>query len=87
MRPLLRSSALRSATRASRAVPACYAARPFSVKTDAAPTSKRQALDASKLQVTKTTQPKTLSKPEDLVFGKEFTGRPIGPSLLSSGLC
>ncbi|KAL6857734.1 branched-chain-amino-acid transaminase bat2 [Amphichorda felina] len=73
MRSLLRSTALRSATRAPRALPACYAARPFSVKADHASASKQRALDPSKLQITKTKHPKALSKPEDLVFGKEFT--------------
>ena len=76
MRSLLRSTALRSATRAPRALPACYAARPFSVKADHASASKQRALDPSKLQITKTKHPKALSKPEDLVFGKEFTGTP-----------
>lgn len=33
------------------------------------------ALDASKLTVTKTQAPKELTPPQDLVFGKTFTGR------------
>lgn len=73
MRSVLRSTALRSATRASRALPTCYAARPYSIKAQAASASGQAPLVASKLQVTKTTKPKTFSKPEDLVFGREFT--------------
>ncbi len=74
MRPLLRSSALRSAARASRTLPICYAARPFSVKATGASAATQAALDPSKLTISKTTKPKTHSKPEDLVFGREFTG-------------
>lgn len=33
-----------------------------------------RGLDASKLSITKTQSPKALTKPEELVFGKEFTG-------------
>ncbi|KFH45918.1 Branched-chain-amino-acid aminotransferase-like protein [Hapsidospora chrysogenum ATCC 11550] len=75
MRPFLRSSALRSAAKAPRGLPAYYyaTARPFSVKAAAASSSSRRPLDPSKLHITKTKHPKTLSKPEDLVFGKEFT--------------
>jgi branched-chain amino acid aminotransferase len=77
MRSLLRTSALRSAAKASRGLPAYYAtARPFSVKAAAASTASQRPLDPSKLHITKTKDPKTLSKPEDLVFGKEFTGKP-----------
>ena len=43
----------------------------------AAAASKLQGLDASKLTVTKTTTPKELSPPQDLVFGKTFTGRNV----------
>lgn len=71
MRPLFVSrSALRSATRASssRLLPLCQASRFYSAKVG--------ELDASKLSITKTTSPKALSKAEDLVFGREFTGKP-----------
>lgn len=79
MRPLLRyQTALRSAARSSRALPACYAARPYSIKAGHASKATHQALDASKLQITKTTKPKTLPPPENLIFGREFTGRSIG---------
>lgn len=47
--------------------------RNFSVSAAAA--SQLQGLDASKLTLTKTTTPKELTSPQDLVFGKTFTGR------------
>lgn len=50
------------------------AQRPYSIKAEAASTSTLQILDPSRLTVTKTKSPKPLSKPEDLVFGREFTG-------------
>ncbi|CAI6097914.1 hypothetical protein V2G26_009084 [Clonostachys chloroleuca] len=72
MRPFLRTqTALKCSVRAARALPTCWAARPFSYSARAA--SALRPLDASKLEVTKNTTPKPLSKPEDLVFGKEFT--------------
>lgn len=36
--------------------------------------SQLAALDASKLSVTKTSTPKEITSPKDLVFGKTFTG-------------
>lgn len=51
--------------------------RLLSVKAEAASTHQQKALDPSKLSITKTTKAKTLSKPEDLVFGREFTGKDI----------
>ncbi|KAL3962557.1 hypothetical protein ACCO45_004080 [Purpureocillium lilacinum] len=67
-------SALRAACRSSSArLPAYRAARFMSIKAEAASSAKHQPLDASKLSVTKTKSPKALSKPEDLVFGREFT--------------
>lgn len=41
--------------------------------------SQLRALDASKLSITKTQSPKALTKPEELVFGKEFTGTTSQP--------
>ncbi|WKT46317.1 Branched-chain amino acid aminotransferase II [Fusarium oxysporum f. sp. vasinfectum] len=52
--------------------PLCHAQR-FSIKAEAASTIKPLGLDASKLSIEKTGKPKGLSKPEDLVFGREFT--------------
>ncbi|KAF5980543.1 branched-chain amino acid aminotransferase [Fusarium coicis] len=71
LRPLLVRSALRSA-RMSSLRPLCHAQR-FSIKAEAASTVKPLGLDASKLSIEKTGKPKGLSKPEDLVFGREFT--------------
>lgn len=59
-------SALMGAARMNRAMPA--AARFYSQA------SQLRGLDASKLTINKTKTPKALSKPEELVFGKEFTG-------------
>lgn len=63
-----------------RALPTCYAAssRYYSVKLEGAASPKLAALDSSKLEITKTTTPKAISKPEDLVFGREFTGTCAG---------
>lgn len=78
MRPFLRSqSALRSTVRASRVFPACRTLRPFSVKAEAAQATKQAGIDPKKLSITKTSSPRQISKPEDLVFGKEFTGKSV----------
>ncbi|EKJ69067.1 hypothetical protein NXS19_013731 [Fusarium pseudograminearum] len=71
MRPMLARSALRSA-RLSSFRPLCQAQR-FSIKAEAASSAQHMGLDASKVTVQKTGEPKGLSKPEALVFGKEFT--------------
>lgn len=82
----LARSALRTASRSSRALPAYRPARFFSLKAEAASASKHHFLDASKLSITKTKSPKELSKPEDLVFGKEFTGASRAPFLVGTRL-
>ena len=64
----------RAALRTARLMPVYRSARLFSVKAEAASASKLSGIDPKKLSITKTTSPKPLSKPEDLVFGKEFTG-------------
>ena len=75
MRSLLLSrAALRTAARTSLRVSSCSSVRPFSIKAEAASTSKPLGIDPKHLSITKTTQPKTLVKPEDLVFGTTFTG-------------
>lgn len=59
------------------------AARWYSIQpTAAAPLP----LDATKLQITKTTSPKTPSDPKTLVFGREFTGTALAalPALCSA---
>lgn len=66
-------SALLAANRSQRFA-ACRAARFYSIPAQAASSSKLRGLDASKLSISKTSSPKSLSKPEDLVFGQQFTG-------------
>jgi branched-chain amino acid aminotransferase len=74
MRSAIPRTALLSASRASRFLPAYRQARFYSLKATATSTSVQRPLEASRLSVEETKNPKTLSKPEDLVFGKEFTG-------------
>ncbi|KOS22717.1 Branched-chain-amino-acid aminotransferase [Escovopsis weberi] len=64
--------ALRSATRLLRFAPAAHQARLYSVKA-AAPSLDLLPLDASRLKIAETTQPKPLVRHEDLIFGKHFT--------------
>ncbi|KAH6608568.1 branched-chain amino acid aminotransferase [Trichoderma cornu-damae] len=73
MRPAINRTALLSATRASRFLPAYRPVRFYSNKAGAASASRPRPLDASRLTVEETKTPKTLSKPETLVFGREFT--------------
>lgn len=47
--------------------------RSFSVTSAAA--SQLAGLDASKLTISKTSTPKEITSPKDLVFGKTFTGK------------
>jgi len=48
--------------------------RSYSIPLEAASRSKPQDIIPSKLVVTKTQNPGTLRKPEELVFGNTFTG-------------
>lgn len=48
--------------------------RAYSIQTDAAPAPKLAEIDPLQLSVTKTTTPKQLTPPEELVFGRTFTG-------------
>ena len=57
--------------------------RSYSIKAKAASDTKQQPLDASKLTVEKTTHQKSLMKPEDLVFGRTFTGTLPPPPLFN----
>ena len=50
------------------------AQRQYSIKPHAASTSKPLDIDPRKLVVEKTSHPKALMKPEELVFGRNFTG-------------
>lgn len=59
--------------------PLCQAQR-YSIKAEAASAVKPQGLDASKLTIERTGKPKGLSKPETLVFGREFTGKSPPPN-------
>lgn len=51
----------------------------YSIKAEAASAAKPLGLDPSRLSITKTSHPKALSKPETLVFGREFTGKFLLP--------
>ncbi|KAI0888188.1 branched-chain-amino-acid aminotransferase [Annulohypoxylon maeteangense] len=65
-----------AATRASsRALPALQqtASRWYSIKPEAASTSKPVDIDPTKLTITKTQSPKTPKDPSELIFGREFT--------------
>jgi branched-chain amino acid aminotransferase len=46
----------------------------YSIKAEAASTVSIQEVEPSKLSITKTTTPKELKNPKDLVFGRNFTG-------------
>ncbi|KAI1842019.1 hypothetical protein JX266_011774 [Neoarthrinium moseri] len=50
-----------------------HAARWYSIQPEAASAAKPVGLDATKLQITKTTNPKEPHDPKTLVFGREFT--------------
>jgi branched-chain amino acid aminotransferase len=52
--------------------PSC--SRWYSLKTDDASIKHLPGLDSSKLSITKTTTPKNLVPPEELIFGRTFTG-------------
>lgn len=55
------------------AATAASATRHYSIKPEAASSSKQLGLDASKLTIETTKTPGALEKPEDLVFGRKFT--------------
>lgn len=74
------AGALRSAQRAPRLQATWHTARQFSIKPEAASTAKPQGLDASKLTIETTKNPGALEKPEDLVFGRKFTGMEERPA-------
>jgi len=73
--PLWRSLP-RAATSTSRTTLALRTARLYSIKAEAASTAQQKPIDPSKLSIKKTNHPSPLSKPEDLVFGRTFTGKP-----------
>ena len=49
--------------------------RAYSIQTDASSLAKLPNIDPSKLSITETTTPKELIPPEELVFGRTFTGK------------
>lgn len=51
--------------------------RLYSIQANAASDLKAQDIDPSKLSITKTTTPKQLVPPNELVFGRTFTGPPL----------
>ncbi|KAG6109276.1 branched-chain-amino-acid transaminase bat2 [Claviceps sp. LM219 group G6] len=69
----LARTAVWAAVSPSRNIQAARPFRCFSVKAEAASDAKQKALDPSKLTITQTSSPKKLSKPETLIFGREFT--------------
>lgn len=78
MRPsTLTRAALRTATMPARLAPLARPTRMYSIKASAASTAQLKPIDPKKLTITKTKTPKALTKPEDLVFGSEFTGAPL----------
>ena len=56
------------------AAAAWQASRTYSIKAEAASATQLLGLDASKVTVQKSTTPKELLAPKDLVFGRTFTG-------------
>jgi len=50
------------------------ASRTYSIKAEAASATQLHALDASKVTIQKSTTPKELLAPNELVFGRTFTG-------------
>ncbi|KAI1078882.1 branched-chain amino acid aminotransferase [Whalleya microplaca] len=72
-RSLLRAPAARYSQTHSSVLPATQISRWYSIKPEAASTAKQLDLDPTKLSITKTTSPKTLTDPAKLVFGREFT--------------
>ncbi|KAI1814222.1 branched-chain amino acid aminotransferase [Poronia punctata] len=65
--------ALRATTRSPQVLPALQAARKYSIKPAAASTAKPLDVDPTKLVINKTSDPKSLSDPKTLVFGRNFT--------------
>lgn len=60
----------------SRIVQAAWGvARTYSVKAEAASATKLKNIDPSQLKITQSKTPKTLLPPNELVFGRSFTGK------------
>ena len=76
MRPLFsRCTPLRAAApqRSQAPLASWLAARRYSITPEAASDTELQGIDASKLVIQKASTPRALKKPEDLVFGQNFT--------------
>ena len=79
MRPLLMrcgaAAARRGPSQFSKPLFASWqASRKYSITPEAASLSQPQDIDPSKLVIEKTSKPGSLKKPEELVFGANFTG-------------
>lgn len=48
--------------------------RHYSVKAEVASTAQPKDIDPAQLKITKTSKPGVLEKPENLVFGRKFSG-------------
>ena len=57
----------------------CRTRRTYSIHADASVGTKIQDIDPTKLSITKTTNPKDLLPPEELIFGRNFSGSCIRP--------
>jgi hypothetical protein len=61
--------------RSSRLIAAWQSSKSYSIKAEAASTTKLQDIDPSKVTVQKSTTPKDLLPLDQLVFGRTFTGK------------
>jgi branched-chain amino acid aminotransferase len=78
---LSQSLSQRSARPAATCVAAslrCRSQRPYSIHADASVGSTIKDIEPSKLSITTTTTPKALLPPEELIFGRNFSGASFG---------
>ncbi|KEY69149.1 hypothetical protein S7711_04932 [Stachybotrys chartarum IBT 7711] len=73
MRSLAASRAVLRRAAIPLAAPACRTTRHYSLEAKSASTSQLRGLEANRLIIEKTAKPKSLTKPEDLIFGNQFT--------------
>ncbi|KAH8665935.1 branched-chain-amino-acid aminotransferase [Tricladium varicosporioides] len=73
LRQLRPRTAFKQSTSRLLAIAARESSRSYSIKADSASTIKPQDIDPSKLSITKTTTPKELVPPNELIFGRTFT--------------
>ena len=77
-RLLRSSSSLQASLCWTESLPKCLLKRQwqrfYSIQTDASSLARLPNIDPSKLSITETTTPKELVPPEELVFGRTFTG-------------